>query len=129
VPVKFDFMALQILLVENDKPLRRALAQLLKQSGYEVSEAENGRVAMQQMLRQPADLVITEMIMPEMDGVETILAVRRGYPGAKILAVSGGGMSPAENSLKIARTLGSHRTMAKPRIAQDFLRVVQELIG
>src|SRR5579862_2914796 len=79
-------MSQQILLVEDDTYLRKMWARLLSQHGLEVVEAENGRAAMEQMLRKPADLVITDMVMPEMDGVETIVALRRGYPGIKIIA-------------------------------------------
>jgi|SRR3954471_19255892 CheY-like chemotaxis protein len=122
-------MALRILLVEDDNSTRKLFAQLLEHHGYEVSQAENGRAAMQQMQRQPANLVITDMIMPVMDGVDTIVAVRREYPDVKIIAVSESGFSPAENCLKIARALGSHRTLTKPLDPRELLNTIRELVG
>ena len=120
-------MAQRILIIEDDKASRNMLAQLLKQGGYEVFEAENGRIAMEQMLRQPVELVITDMIMPVMDGVEIILAVRRLYPDVKIIAMGASGLGPAESCLKIARMLGSHKTVIKPVIPEELLRAVHEL--
>jgi len=122
-------MARRVLIVEDDKPSRKMCAQLLKQGGYEVLEAENGRVAMEQLLRYTVDLVVTDMIMPVMDGVETILAIRRLYPDVKIIAMGASGLGPSESCLKIARALGSHKTVIKPLISEEFLRAVQELVG
>src|ERR1700761_8332753 len=109
-------MAPRILFVEDDKPPRKMFAGLLRQGGYEVLEAGNGREAMEHLEREPVDLVITDMIMPEMDGVQTIMAVRNRCPGAKIIAVAESRFTPAESSLKIARALGSHKTLVKPLI-------------
>jgi len=122
-------MTQRILLIEDYEPLRRALAKLLSQAGYEVKEAWNGQVAMQEMLRQPADLVITDMIMPEMDGAEVISSLRRIYPAVKIIAISGGGISSAETHLAIARALGAHRVLSKPLDSQNLLEVVRVLVG
>ncbi len=122
-------MASRILLVEDDKNVSTLIARLLAQHGYIVIEAENGRIAMERMSQQRADLVITDMIMPEMDGVETILAVRRFHPSVKIIAIAESGFNPAENSLKIARMLGSHKTLTKPIAPDELLDAVEELIG
>jgi CheY-like chemotaxis protein len=122
-------MPRRILLVEDDELLRRTLARLLIRTGYEVDEAINGRAALEQMTQNRADLVVTDMIMPEMEGVETIVALRRDFPGVKIIAMSGGGMTSAENHLKIADALGSDKIMTKPLVPGQFLKAVRELIG
>ena len=122
-------MPQRILLVEDDSQLRKSLALLLSQHGFEVSEAENGRTAMQQMLQKPADLVVTDMLMPKMDGVETIVALRRSYPGTKIIAISEHGLGPAENFLKIASKLGAQKTFAKPLVPEKLTEAVRELLG
>lgn len=122
-------MSRPILLVEDDSQLRSAISRLLSEHGFDVSEAENGRAAMQHMLRNPADLVITDMVMPEMDGVETIVALRRHYPGVKLIAISEGGFGPAENYLKIAGKLGAHKTFAKPLVPQELIGAIRELLG
>jgi DNA-binding response OmpR family regulator len=122
-------MSQQILLVEDDPRLRKMWARILSQHGLEVTEAENGRAAMEHMLRKPANLVITDMVMPEMDGVETIVALRQSYPGVKIIAISEGGFGPAENCLKIANKLGAQKTFAKPLVLQQLLEAIRELLG
>jgi len=104
-------------------------AKLLAQRGYKVAEASNGRAAMEQIQHTPAELVITDMIMPEMDGMEIIVALRRIYPGVKIIAFSEGRLGPAENSLKIAWALGAHKTLIKPMDPEQLISAVQEVLG
>lgn len=122
-------MAPRILFVEDDHTPRKAFAGLLRKSGYDVLEAENGRAAMQHLDEKQVDLLITDMIMPEMDGVQTILAVRRRCPDVKIIAVAEHRIAPAESSLKIASALGSHKTLVKPLVAEELLDSVRELVG
>jgi DNA-binding response OmpR family regulator len=122
-------MPQRILLVDDDKQVREMLTALLAENGYAVSEAKNGRVAMEEMLRQPANLVITDMVMPEMDGVETMVALRRSHPEVKVIAISENRLGPAENFLKIASKLGARKTFAKPLDPQQLLTAVRELLG
>src|SRR4051812_21504881 len=122
-------MTSRILLIENEKHSRRFLAQLLRQNGHEVFEAENGRGGVRQLFDQSVDLVITNMIMPEMDGVEIIVTLRERFPETKILAISGHGMNMAEGCLKIAKALGAHKTLIKPFNSEVFLQEVNTLLG
>ena len=122
-------MASRILLIETEKHARRMFAELLRQNGYEVLEAENGRGCVEQLFDQSVDLVVTNMIMPEMDGVETIVAVRERYPETKILAISANGINSADDCLRIAKALGAHKTLTKPLNPELFLREVNALIG
>lgn len=119
----------RILLIEDDEALRQSLARLLVRSGYQVTEAAHGHAALQCMRQEPAQVVISDMLMPYMDGVETILALRRNWPGVKIMAVSGGGMNSAETYITIARAVGAHKVMAKPLIPSKFLEAIGELLG
>ena len=122
-------MPQRILLVDDDEPTRELFARLLAQRGYQVAEAGNGRTALEQMQQKPAELVITDMIMPEMDGMEFVVALRRVYPGVKIIAMAESGLGPAENSLKIARALGAHKTLVKPLDPEQLISAVQEVLG
>ena len=122
-------MATRILLVEDNEQLRNTLARLLMREGYDVSEAANGRLALQQMSQHAADVVVTDMLMPEMEGVEMILSLRRRHPGVKIIAVSGGGISSPENYLKIAGALGSDKTMTKPLVPGELIEAIRALIA
>jgi DNA-binding response OmpR family regulator len=119
----------RICLIEDDKPLRTALARYLTRTGYEVVEAEHGRKALEAMAVKSVDLVITDMIMPEMDGVETLVALRRDYPKVKIIAITGGGIRTAEQYLQLAQMLGAHKTFAKPLVPQELLAAISSLIG
>jgi CheY-like chemotaxis protein len=69
------------------------------------------------------------MLMPEMEGAETIVSLRRMHPGVKIIAISGGGITPPDSHLAIARALGAHKVLAKPFILSEFLEAIGELIG
>ena len=104
----------RILLVEDDHPLRRALRISLEKSGYEVVEASGGREALAAFKRQPVDLVITDIIMPEMEGLETIHALRKLSPYLLIVAMSGGGRSTPEEYLRLAQQFGAVKVFAKP---------------
>ena len=122
-------MQARILLIEDDQYLCTMFAEILVQAGYEVAEATNGRMSMQRMAEKPADLIITNMVLPEMDGVEIIMAIRRRFPGAKVIAMADTLLSPAEDLLKIARMLGAQRTLAKPLLPEELLRAAHELLG
>jgi DNA-binding response OmpR family regulator len=122
-------MARRVLVVDDDAAVRSTLAQLLERTGFEVMEAANGKVAMRQISRESADLVVIDMLMPEMEGAETIFALRRFFPGVRIIAVSGGGLCSAEAHLQIARALGSDKILSKPLIPDEFLNAVREMIG
>jgi len=119
----------RICLIEDDKPLRTVLARFLKQAGYEVVEAEHGRQALQAMELTAAELVITDMIMPEMDGVETIVALRREYPKVKIIAMSGGGLRTADQYLQLAQLLGAQKVFSKPINPQELINTISGLLG
>lgn len=122
-------MAPRILFVDDEHTARKAFANLIRKDGYDVLEAENGRAAIEQLDQKSVDLLITDMIMPEMDGVQTILAVRSRFPAVKIIALAEHRITPAENSLKIARALGSHKTLVKPFTPVELLGVIRELVG
>jgi YesN/AraC family two-component response regulator len=85
-------------------------------------------VALQLIRERQVELVITDMLMPEMEGVETIMAIRRENPAIKIIAVSGGGVFVRENCLQLARTLGAHRTLTKPFTFGEILEAIQSVL-
>ena len=119
----------RLLLIEDDASLRRMLAQMLTRVGFTVSEARNGRVAIKVLTETPIDIVVTDMIMPEMEGVETIRFLRREYPAIKIVAISGGGISSAESYLEIAKKIGAHRTLAKPFMPDELMAAIREALA
>jgi len=116
----------RILIIDDEESIRNVLCSLLEDAGYEVMEAENGRVGIQQCRRTPVDLVITDIIMPEREGLETIRELRRLYPGMKIFAMTGARISKQLDVLNIAATFGAVRTFDKPFELVEILRAVQE---
>jgi DNA-binding response OmpR family regulator len=121
-------MMARILIIEDDNEVREYLESVISRAGYEVISAENGKEGVELFATQPADLVVTDIIMPEKDGIETIMDLRRANPGLKVIAISGGGRSEPENYLHSARLLGANRTMKKPFTNQEMLAAIAELL-
>lgn len=121
----------RILLVEDDEAVREILRKTLVAAGYEVEEAPDGVVALAAYRRQPIDLVITDLVMPEKDGLETIMDLRRLNPAVKIIAMSGGGwtLGPGQIYLETARVLGALEILAKPFTASTLLTAVSEVLS
>nr|MEE4269513.1 response regulator [Candidatus Krumholzibacteria bacterium] len=118
----------RILIIEDDNEVREYLESVISRAGYEVISAENGKEGVELFATQPADLVVTDIIMPEKDGIETIMDLRRANPGLKVIAISGGGRSEPENYLHSARLLGANRTMKKPFTNQEMLAAIADLL-
>jgi CheY-like chemotaxis protein len=119
----------RILLIDDNEAFRRPMGEILQRAGYEVESAPEGRAALNLYRRQAFDLVITDLIMPGMEGVETILALRQLAPALKIIAVSGGGRLDAQDYLPIAEHLGANKTLAKPFSAHALLDTVSCLLS
>jgi CheY-like chemotaxis protein len=107
--------------------MRELLCQALERRGHTVDQAGDGRQALQRLAEHQPDLVITDLVMPDMEGIETIQALRRKHPKLPIIAISGGGRVDPENYLSIAGQIGANRTFAKPFRLEDILTAVREL--
>jgi DNA-binding response OmpR family regulator len=119
-----------ILLVEDNETLRKALRKTLVISGgFAVVEAENGRQARQLLETHPIDLVVTDVIMPEEEGVETILRMRKQRAKLPIIAMSGGARLTAENCLELAQAAGADLALGKPFTAEQMLAGIRQLLG
>ena len=115
----------RILVADDEALVRGFLRAVLQEAGYEVLEAANGKEALQQVRAEPVDLVITDLAMPEQEGLETIRALRRDVPGVRIIAISGafGGQF-----LKPAQMLGADAVLSKPASAEMLLARVAEVL-
>ncbi len=118
-----------ILIVDDEEQLRTILRLVLEDAGYAVREAINGKEALEKHAQLPADLILTDLIMPDSEGIETIVKLRRDYPALKIVAMSGGGRSDSKDYLQIARKLGANRTINKPFSNSDILVLIREMLG
>jgi YesN/AraC family two-component response regulator len=117
-----------ILIIDDDPQILNMLSQILKRAGYGVVEALDGKQGLKLYRENPTDLIITDIIMPEKEGLETIMELQRDFPDVKIIAISGGGHNLAENYLYMARVLGVQRTFAKPIARDELLKSVSELL-
>ena len=107
--------------------LREVLAAALSHAGHTVVQADGGRQGEKIFRAEPADLVITDLVMPDREGLETIMALRRERPDLPIIAMSGGMRSPVY--LALAAKLGAQRTLAKPFAPEVLLRAIDELLA
>jgi DNA-binding response OmpR family regulator len=118
----------RILVIDDDTQIREMLTQFLEKAGYEILAAPNGLAALKLQQAQPADLIITDLIMPEKEGLETIREFRRNFPMVRIIAISGGGMIGPDEYLSIAKKLGAYKTFSKPLELRELLEAVRELL-
>lgn len=119
----------RLLLIEDDLSLRRALRLALEKSGHEVVEANDGRAGLEAFKAQTIDLVITDLIMPEVEGVETIRTLRKLSKTVPIIAITGGGRGTSLEYLGMARTFGANEVMAKPFEFEALSAAVGRLTG
>ncbi|MBP6508548.1 MAG: response regulator [Opitutaceae bacterium] len=117
-----------LLLIDDDKSLREILAMTLEQAGHVVREAKDGRDGVMQFRREPADVVITDLIMPGQEGIETIVALRKERPKLPIIAMSGG-VEHSPVYLGLAKKLGAQRTLAKPFSGEELLKAIDEVLA
>lgn len=119
----------RILVIDDDDPLRQLIRQILERSDYQVIDAPNGKVGVEMYRRDPVDLVITDIFMPEKEGLETIRELSREYPDIKIIAISGGSpKTEGFSSLQFAKGFGALRTLQKPFFREELLKMVRELL-
>jgi len=116
-----------IILVEDDADQRLALKLALELAGYPVREAAHGAQALALQRERAAEFVITDIFMPESDGLETIQALRREFPRTRIIAVSGGGRRAKQDYLSTAELLGVDATLQKPFEVQALLDTLERL--
>ncbi len=118
----------RILIIEDDNEVREFLDSLLDRAGYQTVTAVNGKEGVELFRTSAVDLVITDIIMPEKDGIETIMDMKRANAQLKVIAISGGGRAEPENYLHSARLLGADRTIKKPFTNEDILEAVRTLL-
>ena len=115
-----------VLVVDDEDQIRQLIRETLEQSGYEVEEASNGKQGLERYRAKPADLVIMDILMPDQDGLESIMTLRREFPASRVIAITGGSdMIGILNFLDVAKMLGARRTLQKPFDMQTLLDAAQ----
>ena len=116
----------RILVIDDDGDTRSMLEQMLEAAGHEVYSAADGREGMRLQEARPADLVITDLFMPNQEGLETIIQLRKGFPGVPVIAMSG--KTPASTMLTIAKRLGAVAILEKPFFPLQMLGEVERAL-
>jgi CheY-like chemotaxis protein len=119
----------RILVIDDSKFMRVLVRGFLEGAGYEVEEASDGGEGIGVYREKSIDLIITDLIMPNKEGIETIGELRAEFPEIKIIAMSGGGSVEAESYLQMAKMLGANHTLTKPFEEEALLEAVRRLLG
>jgi two-component system, chemotaxis family, chemotaxis protein CheY len=117
-----------ILMIDDDEVLRATIRKVLERAGHRVTEAENGDVGMRIVQGETPDLVITDLLMPEKEGIETIQELREGFPEIPIVAVSGAGGVEEGGPLLDAQLFGADATLSKPFSVEVLVETVDRLL-
>ena len=104
----------QILIIDDEPQVRSLLKQMLEQEGYSVTVASDGIEGLERFHKRPSDLIITDLVMPEQEGLETIRLIRKDNPDVPIFAISGGGKNSAQSYLDLAKLIGANVILKKP---------------
>jgi DNA-binding NtrC family response regulator len=113
----------RILVIDDQEPVRALLRRALEGAGHEVLEASNGRLGLALYRERSADLIITDIVMPEMSGLELMLELTRNFSNVKVIAISGG--LESEGPLNVAKLLGACQTFQKPLDMEKLLSAVR----
>ena len=119
----------RILLIDDDRGILDLLQDVLKEAGHTCFCADNGVSGYEALEESPFDLVVTDLIMPEAEGIETILKIRKAGIQVPILAISGRFLAVPGDLLNTAARLGADRILTKPFEIVEFMRVVEELLA
>ena len=117
----------RILVVDDNEDLRSTIKALLQADGFDVSVAADGEAALAAHRARPADVVVTDLFMPDKDGIETIIELKKLYPKVKIVAMSGWTSTQGSDYLQVAREIGAAATLQKPFDPAELSRVVRDL--
>lgn len=117
-----------ILVIDDDEPLRQMICNGLVAIGHEILQAENGRQAVAKFGSHKIDLVVTDILLPDKDGLELIPHFRKLSPSTKIIAISGGGQVGPKQYLGTAKILGADKTLEKPFSPLQLQNAIRELL-
>lgn len=119
----------RIFVFDDEESILMMLKKMLEREGHEIETATNGKEGMDLFEKGKPDLLITDIIMPEKEGLETILQLRKRFPDLKIIAISGGGRIGPDEYLPVAKLLGASAVFQKPLIPKEFLQTVASLLN
>lgn len=119
---------IRVLIIDDEPQIRSMLRLMLERDGYEVQEAPDGIEGIRIYRQNPVDLIISDLIMPNKDGIGMMIELKKEFPDIKIIAMSGGGLNKPEGYLEGAKKLGAKRTLTKPIDRKELLRAVRDTL-
>jgi len=119
----------RILLVDDEEIVLQMFEAVLALDNHEVTTASDGNAAIAAVAAGDFDVVVTDIVMPDKEGIETIVEIRKLRPDLPIIAMSGGGRGSSTDYLELAALLGAKRTLAKPFSTQELLDAVRDVLG
>jgi CheY-like chemotaxis protein len=119
----------KVLFVDDDPAVRALVRQMLERVGYEVEVAGDGAAAVSAFRSRPADVVVCDLFMPEMNGIEVMTELAREFMGVRVVAVSGGGFEGRVDLLPAARLLGARAVLKKPFDRDTLVRAVRDALA
>ena len=119
----------RVLVIDDEPQIRSLLRLILERDGFEVEEASDGMEGIKIYRQNPVDLIISDLIMPNKDGIGMIIELKNEFPDVKIIAMSGGGLNKPEGYLEGAKKLGAQRTLTKPIDRDELLRAVKDMLN
>jgi len=117
------------LIIDDEPAVRKSLRTYLERAGYQVADAGDGRTGLRLHAVAPADVIMTDIFMPDFDGIETLRELRRVAPGVKVIVVSGGDSTGTLNMLDDANLLGADHAFHKPLKSEELLGAVREMLS
>lgn len=119
----------RVLLVDDEPLLRETLRTALQAVGFTVVVAPNGDVALKAIASEPFDVIVTDVLMPETDGLEMIMRIRKQSNNVRIIAMSGGGRMRNMDMLEFAKSFGADSVIAKPFLPKQLVALIKSLLG
>ncbi len=119
----------RILVIDDEEVVRRPISDLLRMDGHDVEEAGDGQAGLELYRKAPADVVITDIFMPEKDGLELIQELKKMYPDVKIIAISGVGIRQELDIVSLTKQLGALYAFEKPFDMHELINAVNELLA
>lgn len=115
----------KVLVIEDDELARESVVLMLEENGHEVEMANDGDVGMKLFFKEHFDLVVTDLIMPEMNGMDVLMSIKQERPKTRVLVISGGGRLTPISYLDVAKKLGADEILAKPFSARELVASVK----
>ena len=117
------------MIVDDDAGIRHSVGRLLEEDGHEVLREAHGKDALRHFAGEPVDLVISDIYMPEMDGIEFLMRIREAFPEVRIIMMSAGGRLSADAVLEASSALGANRVLKKPLSTEELRDAVREVLA